>query len=552
MANKPKTVDGFIPRRPNRKVGGVLGGESETTPFKLDTEDRKPKKITNAEKSRPLKRGLGNISRGEIDESLNGIDDEEKQAPKRRKDPAQKSRRKKLIKRILLVLLAVFVVLGIFLAIRAIIASSNIFQGSIFDIFQTVPLKEDENGRSNILILGTSEDDPGHQGATLTDSMMILSIDQTRKNAYMISIPRDLYVQFGRACNSGYEGKINEYYSCVKEGESVEQSRQALMKEAKFIGDIFGLEMHYGVNVNYTVMRELVKAVGGKLTIKIESRNPNGVLDSNFDWKCGPNYAERIKRCPPRGHFIDFPNGDVELNAEQVLYLAQARGDRAPTYGFEQSNFDREKNQQKIIKALREKAVSAGVLADFNKVSAIIEALGKNLRSTFEFKEFRTLVALAQEIQSEDIQSISLIDNDPPIMTTGNVRGMSIVQPTAGLFNYGDLQKLLAQKLSPDPVVREGAPVVVLNGSGVVGAAASEAEKLKNANYTIAYTGDAPSGDYKPYTIYKIGEGNKGTAKKLEERYKVKITKGNPPVAVDSSVKFVVIIGPQPESTSSN
>ncbi len=28
----------------------------------------------------------------------------------------------------------------------------------------------------------------------------------------MFSIPRDLYVKFGMACNSGYAGKINEYF----------------------------------------------------------------------------------------------------------------------------------------------------------------------------------------------------------------------------------------------------------------------------------------------------------------------------------------------------
>ena len=71
-----------------------------------------------------------------------------------------------------------------------------------------------------------------------------------------------------------------------------------------------------------------------------------------------------------------------------------ARGDKAPTYGFEQSNFDREKNQQKIMVAIRDKALSAGTLTDFTKVSGIIDAIGKNLRTNFEKSEVRTLVTL--------------------------------------------------------------------------------------------------------------------------------------------------------------
>jgi hypothetical protein len=224
----------------------------------------------------------------------------------------------------------------------------------------------------------------------------------------------------------------------------------------------------------------------------------------------------------------------------------------APTYGFEQSNFDREKNQQKIIKALREKAVSAGVLTDFGKVSAIIDALGNNLRTTFETKEFRTLVDLAKDIKSENIQSISLIDGDNPIMTTGNVSGMSVVKPAAGVNDYSQLRELLQQKLSADPVVREAASVAVLNGSGVTGIAQIEADKLKTDKYTVGSVATAPAGNYAHFTLYQIGTGNGGTASKLQQRYGIKITPGAPPVAVGSSIKFVLIVGPETASTTTN
>jgi len=256
-----------------------------------------------------------------------------------------------------------------------------------------------------------------------------------------------------------------------------------------------------------------------------------------------------LAKCPPSGHYIDYKNGPVTLDAEHALYLAQARGDKAPTYGFEQSNFDREKNQQKIIKALREKAVSAGTLADFSKVSAIIDALGNNLRTTFETKEFRTLVALAQDIKSEDIKSISLVDTENPIMTTDNVNGVSVVVPVAGTYNYTDLRALLKKRMSSDPVVREAAPIAVFNGSGVAGVAQVEADKLEAANYTVDTFATAPTGTYPRYTLYQIGTGNSGTAKKLQQKYGVKITKGKPPVTVSSDVRFVLIVGPEPETT---
>ena len=553
MAKQTSSMDGFIRRQPDRKVGGVVGGgKSGKQPEIKNSIETTPLKVPE-----PVRAG---ISRAEINASLNSIDDvdaESTEPKKGRKPFKQKSSKKKWVKRILLLILVIAIGIGAYFGYKTIIASGNVFKGSILDVFQNQPLKQDDNGRTNILVVGTSEDDPGHEGGSLTDSMMIMSIDQNKKNAFLISIPRDLYVKFGEACNAGYAGKINEYYNCVHDGKGVDADRAALTKEDSFVGDIFGLNVQYGVNVNYTVMREMVNAVGGSITVTIESRDPRGQMDSNFDWKCGVgdrkvSRAQVLQRCPPNGHFIDYKNGPVTLDAEHALYLAQARGDSAPTYGFEQSNFDREKNQQKIIKALREKAVSAGVLSDFGKVSAIIDALGNNLRTTFETKEFRTLVSLAQDIKSNDIKSISLIDGDKPVMTTGNVNGMSVVEPAAGTYDYSDLQALLQQKLSSDPVVQEAAPIAVFNGSGVTGVAQTEADKLKTDKYVVGSVATAPAGTYPQYTLYQIGSGNSGTSAKLQQRYNVKITSGAPPVAVGSSIKFVLIVGPQPATTTTS
>lgn len=543
------SIDGFVPRRSKGQVGSFQDGETGhrigPTPATL-RELHTANKAT--EKGAP--RRSSGISRSEIDESLRGIDEPTAggQKGRKRRSPEQKARRRKIVKRVVVVLILIIVAVGGYVGIKAMLASQNIFKGNLFDLIQEQPLKMDSNGRSNILVVGTSEDDPGHDASYLTDSMMIVSIDQNQKNAYMISIPRDMEVKYGRACNAGYSGKINVYYDCVREGEGVEADRAALAKEAEFVGQIFDLDIQYGVNVNYTVMRELVNAVGGSINITIESRNPNGQMDSNFDWKCGRgdpkvSRAQQIKRCPPRGHFIDYPNGPVTLDAEHALYLAQARGDLAPTYGFEQSNFDREKNQQKIIKALREKALSAGVLADFTKVTGVIDALGNNLRTTFEAKEFRTLVSLARDIKSEDIRSISMIDGDVPVMKgDGN--------PAAGKYQFDAIRALVKKNLTSDPVVREQAVVAVFNGSGVTGVAQSEADKLEAQGYTIGIIDTAPAGEYGKYTVYQIGDGNTGTAAKLKQLYGVEIKKSKPPFAIPAATKFVVVVGKAPDTSA--
>lgn len=310
------------------------------------------------------------------------------------------------------------------------------------------------------------------------------------------------------------------------------------------------MDIQYSVHVNYTVMRDLVGALGG-ITITIDSRDPRGVMDSNFDWKCGSTAAKKAANCP-RGHYISYPNGQVELDAEHALYLAMARGDVAPTYGFEQSNFDREKNQQKILIAIRNKAMSAGTLSDFAKVTSIIDAVGKNLRTNFETSEVRTLVSLAKNIKDTDMKSVSLIDADPAIVTTGTYGGQSVVIPSAGVFEYSALQAYIKKNVYATDVSKEAANVIVLNATGTSGVAAAQGEKLTDLGMTVSEVGNAPEGvTYSANKIYKVSSRTKtATAKKLQSLYGVKPETATSVDGVEYSadVDFVIIVASTPSN----
>ena len=536
MAKKP-SVDGFIPRNSPGRLGEFhrpILEQPKKIRGSLDRVDSEDK-VTSRSVLAQSDQGL---TRADVDESLREIDSSPPHHDiEHRRRRLWRPRPRKVIKWFIILLLLGGVAAGGWLGVKAILAGGSVFKGDIFGLVQQKELKMDSNGRSNVLILGTSEDDPGHQASYLTDSIMVVSIDQKNKNAYMVSVPRDLEVKYGRACLAGYSGKINGYFNCVNEdwtSDSAEDERQR--ESRKFIGDILGLDVQYSVHVNYTVMRDLVKALDG-ITVTIESRDPRGQMDANFDWKCkdGNAYASRatiLKNCPPNGHFIDYPNGPVNLDAEHALYLAQARGD-VENYGFEQSNFDREKNQQKIIVAIREKAMSTGTLTNVGKVTGIVDALGSNLRTNFDTSEIRTLINLGKDIPATSIQSISLIDNQ-----LANTSG----QPTAGLYNFSQIQAFIKKKLNSSPLAQESAHVVVLNASGVAGAAQLEADRLSELGMEVDSVGNAPSGDYSTNMIYQIGATKPKSAEKLASLYGASVQSTAPPVTVPNTTHFVIII----------
>ena len=542
MRKQTSSLDGFVPRRGPAVGGGTNQEVGRPVAERRAAAGRASRPITQNMPTRPI-----GVRRSEIDDSLAQIHDDEqpKKARRglfRRKQKKVLTRKQKIIRRIVIAIIVLLVALGAYVAIKAFIASSNVLQGSLFDIFQSRPLKMDENGRSNVLVFGTSEDDPGHEAAYLTDSIMVISIDQNKKDAFMMSIPRDLIVDYGEACFAGYQGKINALYGCYSEEGKNEKDGAAALK--KKVGEILGLDIQYYSHVNYTVVRDTVKALGS-IDVTIESKDPRGIMDSNFDWKCkdGDAYASQatiLKNCPPSGHFIDFPNGKVTLDPEHALYLAQARGAAAPTYGLERSNFDREVNQQKIVKAIREKAASAGTLTDVGKVTGLIDALGNNLRTDFATAEVRTLMDLGQNIPTDKIQSLSLVKEGEELVTNG----LGGVVPRAGSFEYAEIQAFIDKNMSSDPVVREAANIVVMNGTTVAGVALTESGRLTEAGYTVSNATNAPNTDYERTMIYRINKkGKGGTASALAKRYGVELITTAPGFVVADGVDFVVIIG---------
>lgn len=541
MKKQRSSIDGFIPRQSNNNLGDIHSKGAKNDIFNA-SKSKSPRVIDGKLINRSGKPTIGmKVGRSDIDESLRDIDNSQEPVKKvsrrqRRRiakmAKSPKKQTKKIVKSITVFLLLAVLVFGGYSLYKFIAAGNNIFQGNIFDIFQNQPLKQDSNGRSNFLVLGTSEDDPGHGGADLTDSMLVVSISQEKKDIYMFSVPRDLYVEYGMACMSGYSGKINAYFSCVSEEDTIEAEQKRLVETQKLVGDIFGLDIQYGVHVNHTVIKESVDAVGG-IDVDIQgSGGAPGVLDRNFDWRC--NY-----KC----YLVKYDNGVHHLDGEHALFLSMARGDIAPTYGLGNSNFDREVNQQKILIALKDKAISTGTLTNVNAVTKLIDSFGNNLRTNIQTKEIRTLMQISSEVKAGDIISLSLFGDDNPVVTTGGYNGASVVMPSAGIFDYTDIKIFINKSLNSNPVVREAAPIMVLNGTSKAGFGQTKADELVANGFNVTAVDNAPDGKYDNVEIYQIGKDNAATAEKLTKIFNTVIKKTKPPVSVNGDIRFVLIFG---------
>ena len=541
MKKERTTIDGFVPRKSGTVLGGLHNVDKKHSKKDIKNANFKMSEnkllhntgsdITNDLGQVNLGRGLG---RTDINESLQNIDiSSEKSRKTSRKElkllKKQNKKPKKLwvriVKWVILLIILGLLAFGGYFVYKFMNTGSNIFQGNIFEIFDNKPLQKDANGRSNFLILGTSEDDPGHDASDLTDSILVASVSQDKKDVFMFSIPRDLNVKYGMACLEGYSGKINSYFSCINDGSTSDLEQQRLTAMRELVGDVVGLDIQYAVHVNWLVLKDTVDAVGG-IDVDVQGSNGDpGVLDRNADWRC--NYT-----C----YYINYDNGVHHMDGEHALYFAMARGHDIPTYGLSRSNFDREQNQQKVIIALKDKATSTGILTNLSAVMRIMDALGNNLRTNIQTNEIRTLVQVASEIKTGDIHSLNLIDGPDAVMSgNGN--------PKLGDFEYSDLQAFLKKNINSDPVVREAASIMVLNGTGQAGVGQTKANELTDAGFNVTSVDTAPDGTYEKVEIYQIGDGNTTTANKLSSIYSVTIKTTKPPVLVYGNTDFVIIFG---------
>lgn len=558
MADKPR-VDGFYPRRPNTRGDSSAMGfdgrdKPSSSPFRQSTGLEPVSRPRPAPKDtfrvpsavRPDNdantNNFSGLIRPEIEESLKSIDEDqaaiEPKSSGGRKDNKRKKpsgNKKRLVKRVVLAIVVIGAVGFGFMSVKGILASNAIFNGDIFGIIQQQPLKQDSNGRTNIVIFGTSEDDEGgdHPGAFLTDSIQLVSVDQSKNDAYMVGIPRDLWVDYGMACTWGYDGKINALYQCYAGTDgSNEAAGSAALKDK--ISEVTGLGVQYYVHVNYGVVRETVDAVGGiNLTIPDYDPMSPGIYDPNFDWKC--NYVCKM---------VNYKDNErVTMDGEHALAFTRARN-AAGGYGLPNGNFDREKNQQLVLKALQEKALSVGTLANPIAVTQLIDAMGSNLRTDFQTSEIRTLMSLGSAIKPEAIHSISLNKPGELAVTTGSsADGQSIVRPVSGIYDYSSVKNYIKRQINSEPYMLESASLAVLNGSGVTGLGKEAADVLSEMGFTIDIIDNAPVGQYARREVYARQEAAyPATRQKLQSLYGT-LKPGISQFNVPDSVDFVIVVG---------
>lgn len=448
--------------------------------------------------------------------------------PRQRKAAKAPRKKRKLVKRIVLIFGALVLAAGLFLGfkfykdIARLTGNKNPF--SLFSVFKPAHLNN-QDGRVNILVAGNSADDAGHDGSTLTDSIMVLSVNTRNNTALMLSIPRDLWVDIP---GNGH-AKINEAY--VDGGMDLLQ---------EVVEENLGLTINYQALINYTAFRDLVNAVGG-ITITVKSPDPRGLYDPSVDWVT-------------HGPLVKLSNGKHTLNGEQALDLARARGDAYGSYGFPQADFNRTEHQRQMLLAVKDKASSTSVIANPLKVSALVDAIGNNVKTNLQLNEIETLYTFMKKIDNSQIASYNLntLKGKDRTMLSNytSPMGQSALIPAAGIDDFTDIQTQITRLLSNNPLVREAGSVVVLNGTDTTGLAKDQESTLARVGIDVLMEANAPAAQAQSTIVDNSDDTKPNTLAYLKKQYSASVVQNSALAAQYPDADFILILGKNVAATA--
>lgn len=220
-----------------------------------------------------------------------------------------------------------------------------------------------------------------HEGGDLTDTVILASLGSKTKTVSMLSIPRDLYVEYP----TGGKGKINETYRRAF-AQSKKDHDTAMRTLAGKVSEITGERVDRTVNVDFQAFIKFVDVLGG-----LEVDVPEDLVDTQYPDANWGYMTFRVKK------------GEQTFDGATALKYARSR--------HSTSDFDRSIRQQLLVRAIKEKLLSLGTLSNPSKLQALYSAVSTNVQTDLSVKEMAALALFAKELPSKNILSFNLNDS---------------------------------------------------------------------------------------------------------------------------------------------
>lgn len=394
-------------------------------------------------------------------------------------------------------------------------------------------LKGEKDGRINFLLLGMGG--AGHDGAYLTDTIILASFEPKEKKVSMISIPRDLAVPL-----SGYGWRKINSINAYAEAENRGSGGAATIAA---VGEVLDIPIHYYIRADFQGFETLINKLGG-VSVYVEK----SFVDYQY-----PTDDEKYQT-------LTFPEGWQTMDGDTALKFVRSRHG---TNG-EASDFARSRRQQKILVALKEKILSFSTLLNPIKIQSVFDAVKNSIDTNMEMWEIVRMSHLARDLDTEKIIHQVLSADQDGLLVAANIDGAYVLEPRAG--NFSEIQFLIKNIFNVESEITfedkpEPTRLEIQNGTKIAGLASRTAEMLKKNDYRVVKISNATEQNYEKTTIYDLTGGVKNDDLNfLKEKLNAEVSSSLPswftnpnasgevalfasPTTSNNSTDFLIILG---------
>lgn len=224
----------------------------------------------------------------------------------------------------------------------------------------------------NIMLFGA--DQYGNEG--LSDSMILLSIDNRHEKIKMTSFLRDTYISIP----GHWSSKLNAAYAYGGAELSIAT-----------IESNYGIRVDRYAIVNFETFKEIVDIMGG---VDIElTQDEIYYINDQITQNGQSEYLP-----------WDTQEGIVHLNGQQALWYSRNRGGYVNGTEYSGSDWDRVERQRKFLNAVIDDMSSASL----TELVDIVNAVGPNVTTNIKNSELTSLVAGAPNYLKYKVEQVSI------------------------------------------------------------------------------------------------------------------------------------------------
>ncbi|MBW3085221.1 Polyisoprenyl-teichoic acid--peptidoglycan teichoic acid transferase TagU [Austwickia sp. TVS 96-490-7B] len=336
-------------------------------------------------------------------------------------------------------------------------------------------------------------------GGMNTNVLMLLHIPANGKNATVIQIPRDNFVEFPGCPNNRCDGKIKEAYGSAfdaktaslkndKSMSDVEKHKQG--REAGRAQEIKTVEKFLGPSVRINAFIEVTMVAFYQLA-KVVQPIQVCLKQATKDSYSG----------------ADFKAGKQEISAEQAVAFVRQRRDQLGDLSF--TDLDRERRQQAFIASLAHQLKQKGTFVNPVKLNGLVGVAKDNI--VVDGLNLLSLGAQAPQLADGKMTFYTLPIQGDFIDKYGgwsNKVDIPVVQATVAKLLAGEKVAKGGVKPSGSATPTGPKPTVnVMNASGQDGAGTKMLEGLAKEGYGKGSASTSPTPKGKTLIEYAPGQG---------------------------------------------